>query len=190
MGHMVDYGEFLDGLAEALSKRGHSITRNIGPGRYVAEILAAKGELSASKGNFAHFIVVTTMDLPSPESVTEFSQAAWAFSLANSRKYLPDFPTKGRFNNRVIVPVTVSQAFSDEMKSWISGKNPAKHSPPFANLPVLISSSNGEAYYCRKIPFLGAVPWRGVRKFVEEVLAPAAMESLRPVDGQTTSSVT
>src|SRR3989442_14556558 len=168
---MVDYGQFLDDLAGTLSRDGFSITRNIGPGKYIIEIMAAKGEMSALKGNRAHYIVVTTMDLPSPESVTEFSQAAWAYSLANSRVYLSSFPAGvGRGVYKVIVPVVVSQTFTDDMKDWISKKNPAKHTAPF-NLPVLMSSSNREIYYCKKIPFLGAIPWRGVRKFVEETLS-------------------
>ncbi len=173
---MADYSQFLDGFSNALSEKGFSITRSIGHGRYNIEIMAAKGELSSLNGNWAHFIVVTTMDLPAPESVTEFSNAACAYSLANWRIYLPDFPTRGKFNNWDTVPVTVSQTFSDEMKEWISKKNPAKHITPF-NLPVLMSSANREVYYCRKIPFLGAVGWRAVRKFVEETLGPSIMES-------------
>jgi hypothetical protein len=167
---MVDYSQFLDALAGNLSRKGFSITRSALPGRYPVEIMAAKGELSALKGNRAHYIVVTTMDLPSPESVTEFSQAAWAYSLANSRVYLPHFPvalTRGVY--KVVVPVVVSQTFTDEMKDWISQKNPAKHTAPF-NAPVLMSSSSREIYFCKKIPFISSLAWRGVRKFVEETL--------------------
>jgi hypothetical protein len=167
---MVDYSQFLDGLAGNLSRKGFSITRSVSPGRYPVEIMAAKGELSALKGNRAHYIVVTTMDLPSPESVTEFSQAAWAYSLANSRVYLPNFPAGiGRGVYKVVVPVVVSQTFTDEMKDWISKKNPAKHTAPF-NAPVLMSSSSREIYFCKKIPFVSSLAWRGVRKFVEETL--------------------
>jgi hypothetical protein len=167
---MVDYSQFLDDLGKNLSSKGFSITRSVLTGRYPVEIMAAKGELSALKGNRAHYIVVTTMDLPSPETVTEFSQAAWAYSLANSRVYLPNFPAGiGRGVYKVVVPVVVSQNFTDEMKDWISKKNPAKHTAPF-NAPVLMSSSSREIYFCKKIPFISSLAWRGVRKFVEETL--------------------
>ena len=167
---MVDCSQFLDGLAGNLSRKGFSITRSALPGRYPVEIMAVKGELSALKGNRAHYIVVTIMDLPSAESVTEFSQAAWAYSLANSRVYLPDFPTAlSRGVYKVVVPVVVSQTFTDEMRDWISKKNPAKHTAPF-NAPVLMSSSSREIYFCKKIPFISSLAWRGVRRFVEETL--------------------
>jgi hypothetical protein len=167
---MADYSQFLDGLASNLSRKGFSITRGALPGRYPFEIMAAKGELSALKGNRAHYIVVTTMDLPSRESVTEFSEAAWAYSLANSRVYLPNFPAGiGRGVYKVVVPVVVSQTFTEEMKDWIGKKNPAKHTAPF-NAPALMSSSSREVHFCRKTPFISSLAWRGVRKFVEETL--------------------
>ena len=172
---MGDYRQFLDDLAGTLSGRGFSITRNIGPGRYTVEILAAKGEPSTLKGNHAYFIVVTTMDLPSPESVTEFSQAAFGFSLANSRAYLPMFPrgVTGRGIFTIVVPLVVSATFPDEMKDWISKEIRAKHNGPY-NFPVLMASFSREIYYCKKTPFFMAFPWRSVRKFVEDTLNPSS----------------
>src|ERR1700745_312564 len=118
---MADYGGFLDDLAGRLSKRGFSITCDVGfsstdkaaPGKYKVDIMAAKGELSFLKGNWARYIVLTTMDLPTPDVVIVFSKYSFVYALTSSRTFLPRFTPHRAV--RIVVPVVVSHTLSEEM---------------------------------------------------------------------------
>jgi len=70
-----------------------------------------------------------------------------------------------------VVPVTVSNNLSDDLKNWINNSIPAKHTMPF-NYPILMSSSTDQFFACKKTPFVGAMGWRGLIKFVEKTFGP------------------
>jgi hypothetical protein len=156
-----------------LSNDGYSIQRAIKFATYDLDLVATKVELSVLKGNRVHVIVATTVDLPNADEITSFSESAYQYVTANlsSLVHAPERkPVRGKLNLYVI-PVTVSNDFSEDIKQWISNNIPAKHFVPF-NYPILMSSNNGQVFMCKKTPVLGALPWKGLMKFVEKQLSP------------------
>jgi hypothetical protein len=156
-----------------LSNDGFSLQTAIKFATYNLDLIATKVELSALKGNRVHVIVATAMEHPTTDEITSFSESAYQYVKGN----LPGLvqpavqgPVRGKLN-QYVVPVTVSNDFSDDIRQWISKNIPAKHIVPF-NYPILMSSSNGQIFRCKKTPFLGALPWKGLMKFVEQQLSP------------------
>lgn len=164
---------FVDRLSARLSNDGYSIQRAIKFATYDLNLVATKVELSVLKGNRVHVIVATTTDLPNPDEITSFSESAYQYVTGNLSGLVQaavQKSVKGRLNLYVI-PVTVSSDFSEDIKRWISENIPAKHFVPF-NYPILISSNNGQVFMCKKTPVLGALPWKGLMKFVEKQFGP------------------
>lgn len=163
--------ESLNRLSTRLASDGFLIQRSVEYATYNLGLIATKVELSALKGNRVHVIVATAMEVPTPDGIESFSESAYQYVMGNLRSLMQPAlqgPLKGTLNIYV-VPVTVSNDFSDEIKQWISKSIPAKHFAPF-NYPILMSSSTGQIFMCKKTPFLGALPWKGLMKFVEQQL--------------------
>ncbi|HEV2120906.1 MAG TPA: hypothetical protein VGS11_12490 [Candidatus Bathyarchaeia archaeon] len=164
---------FVDRLSARLSNDGYSIQRAIKFATYDLDLLATKVELSVLKGNRIHVIVATTMEVPNSDEISSFSESAYQYVTGNLSGLVQaavQKPVKGKLNLYVI-PVTVSNDFSEDIKKWISSNIPAKHFVPF-NYPILISSNNGQVFMCKKTPVLGALAWKGLMKFVEKQLSP------------------
>lgn len=165
--------EFVNRLSTRLANDGFLIQRAIEYAMYKLDLIATKVELSALKGNRVHVIVATATEAPTPDAIESFSESAYQYVRGNlSRLIQPAVqgPVKGRIN-LYVVPVTVSNDFSEDIRQWIDKSIPAKHTMPF-NYPILMSSSNGQIFRCKKTPFLGAFPWKGLMKFVEQQLSP------------------
>lgn len=165
--------EFVNRLSTRLSNDGFSIQRAIKFATYNLDLIATKVELSALKGNRVHVIVVTAMEHPTTDEITSFSESAYQYVTGNLPSLVQpaaERPVRGKLN-LYVVPVTVSNDFSEDIRLWISKNIPAKHFVPF-NYPILMSSSNGQILMCKKTPILGALPWKGLMKFVEQQLSP------------------
>jgi hypothetical protein len=174
MAWSVSYNnEFVNRLSTRLANDGFLIQRAVEYATYKLDLIATKVELSALKGNRVHVIVATATDTPNADEITSFSESAYQFvrgNLPNLIQPALQGPVKGKLM-LYVVPVTVSNDFSEDIRNWISKSIPAKHFTPF-NYPILISSSNGQIFRCKKTPFLGAFPWKGLMKFVEQQLSP------------------
>jgi hypothetical protein len=173
-GSSVSYNdEFVNRLSTRLANDGFLIQRAIEYATYKLDLIATKVELSALKGNRVHVIVATATEVPTADGIESFSESAYQYVRGNLSGLIQPAlqgPVRGQLN-LYVVPVTVSNAFSEEIKQWIGKSIPAKHFMPF-NYPILMSSSNGQIFMCRKTPFLGALPWKGLMKFVEQQLSP------------------
>jgi hypothetical protein len=164
--------EFVNRLSTRLANDGFLIQRAIEYAMYKLDLVATKVELSALKGNRVHVIVATATEVPTTEGIESFSESAFQYvrgNLSNLIQPALQGPVKGKLM-LYVVPVTVSNDFSEDIRNWISKSIPAKHFTPF-NYPILISSSNGQIFRCKKTPFLGAFPWKGLMKFVEQQLS-------------------
>ena len=166
--------EFVDRLSARLSNNGFSIQTAIKLATYNLDLIATKVELSALKGNRVHVIVAAAMETPTTDEITSFSESAYQYVKANiSSLVQPAVQGPIRVNpySLYVVPVTVSNDFSEDIRQWISKKIPAKHLVPF-NYPILMSSSNGQIFMCEKTPIFGANPWIGLIRFVGQQLSP------------------
>ena len=165
--------EFVNRLSTRLANEGFLIQRAIEYAMIKLDLIATKVELSALKGNRVHVIIATATEAPTTDGIESFSESAYQYVRGNLSSLIQPAlqgPVRGKLN-LYVVPVTVSNDFSDELKQWISKSIPAKHFMPF-NYPILMSSSNGQIFMCKKTPFLGALPWKGLMKFVEQQLSP------------------
>lgn len=163
----------LDRLSARLSNDGFSVQRAVKYATYNLDLVATKVELSVLRGNRVHVIVGTAMEHPTTDEITSYSESAYQYvtgSLSNLVHAAVQTPVKGKLNLYVI-PVTISNNFSEEIKQWISKNIPAKHFVPF-NYPILMDGTTGQILMCKKTPVLGALPWKGLMKFVEQQLSP------------------
>jgi hypothetical protein len=166
--------EFVNRLSARLSNDGFSIQRAIQFATYNLDLIATKVELSALKGNRVHVIVATAMEHPTTDEITSFSESAYQYVKGNVSSLIQPAaqgPVRVNPYSLYIVPVTVSNDFSEDIRQWISRNIPAKHLVPF-NYPILMSSSDGQIFMREKTPIFGANPWIGLMRFVGQQLSP------------------
>ena len=166
---MTDYNDFLNHLDARLSTNGLSVQRAINFDGYLAELVATEVRLSRLRGNRVRVIIATTMDAPTTDAIMLFSESAYKYCLANSLSLMQlQKPPKGMIYLYVI-PITISQDFQEDVKEWMSTRAPPKHDSGL-NYPILMASSNGLVYRCKKLPFIGGPPWKRTMNFVQQHL--------------------
>jgi hypothetical protein len=158
------YDSFFDGFSTRLAQRGFSVRRGIGWRGYSFDLVATTSKYEISKfGKMTRFIIASAIESANPRIVEAFSAHATEFALENRGSLLP----RGLGGSLLSIPVAVSQDFSEEVKGWITQTLAEKHWAAF-EFPVLLSTKNGEIFYCTRTPMWGWAYYRGFRNFVEE----------------------
>jgi hypothetical protein len=163
-GKVGTYDSFFDGFSTRLAQRGFSVRRRIGWRGYSFDLVASTSKYEISKfGKMTRFIIASAIESANPGIVEAFSARATEFALENRGSLLP----RGLGGSLLSIPVAVSQDFSEKVKGWITQTLAKKHWAAF-EFPVLLSTKNGEIFYCTRTPMWGWAYYRGFRNFVEE----------------------
>ena len=163
---MNQYAEFFDQLAQRLGGEGFSVTRNVATSDYNFDMIAVRSAFELSKfGEMTRFIIAAAMNSVDAKTVQDYSSKSTKYALDNRNSLLP----RGFGGSLLSVPVIVSDNFTDELKNWMTETLAEKHWSAF-EFPVLISPKTRQIFYCKKTPLLGAVYYKGFRKFVEQKL--------------------
>lgn len=167
---MGDYSDYLNGLAERLRRDGFKLQQAIPtPSQYKLEIVASDTKLSTFSNSWCHAILVTTSDSPSIDSVSQFSDYGWGFSMANkTRLVVGELKTAQVARVRLVaIPTVVSSSFGNDVKEWIVSTSPPHHGGDQFQFPVLLAVGEKKIYYSQKSSMFGKAYIKGVREFVQ-----------------------
>ncbi len=174
---MGNYTEFLNGLAERLAKNGFSASRDImsrpeykAAPQYNLELVAARTQLSVLRNSWTHVILVTTSDSATQDIVGKFSNYGWIFSESNKARLVQASPNKIPRVRLIVIPVIVSEGFTDDVRDWIVNNSPTAHGGDQFEFPVLLATGQKNIYYSRKSSIWGRAYIKGVRELVEKYL--------------------
>jgi len=174
---MGNYTEFLRNLTERLSKDGFSVSRDImskpeykADPKYNLEFVATRTQLSVLRNSWTHVILATTSDIASQDTVREFSNYGWIFSLFNKTRLVQASPNQISRVRLAVVPVIVSESFTDDVRDWIVNNSPPSHGGDQFEFPVLLATGQKKIYYSQKSSIWGRAYIKGVRELVEKHL--------------------
>ncbi len=163
---MGQYDEFFDQLTHRLCGHGFSVTRNVESGSYRFELVAVRSAIDPLKlAKVARFIIASDLNPVDDKTVKDYSKQATKYALANRNSLIP----RGFGGGLLSVPVLVSDAIPENMKTWTTNTIPEWHFSAW-ELPVLVSPKERRIYYCKKTPIQQGAYYIGFRKFVEEEL--------------------
>src|SRR3989442_9907297 len=167
---MGNYSEFLTGLAERLLKGGFSVSRDImskpeykADPQYNLEVLASHTQLSILRNSWTHVILVTTSDSASQEMVRGFSNYAWIFAQFNKPRLVQASPNQIPRVRLVVVPVIVSESFTDDVRDAVVNNSPPAHGGDQFEFPVLLATGQKKIYYSQQRSIWGRGYIKGVR---------------------------
>jgi hypothetical protein len=174
---MGNYTEFLNGLAERLAKDSFSVSRDImsrpeykAAPQYNLEVVATRTQLSVLRNSWTHVILVTTSDSATQDIVGKFSNYGWIFSEFNKARLVQASPNQIPRVRLVVIPVIVSEGFTDDVRDWIVNNSPTAHGGDQFAFPVLLATGQKNIYYSHKSSIWGRAYIKGVRELVEKHL--------------------
>jgi hypothetical protein len=162
--------EFFDGLGKRLSKNGFATERDIAIGeKYKVDVIGRKTSFVLMAGfflvanNLTRYVLVTAMNSVDIPTAKDYSEVSLSYALENRPIALPR-PLGGGF---LVVPVIVSDDFSDEMKTWVQEESQITQ---FAAIgyPILLSVARHEAY-SPKTPALVGRAFFGEAKKIRDI---------------------
>jgi hypothetical protein len=102
--------------------------------------------------------------------VEKFSNYGWIFSMFNKTRLVQASPNQIPRVRLVVIPVIVSEGFTNDVRDWIVNNSPTAHGGDQFEFPVLLATGQKNIYYSRKSSIWGRAYIKGVRELVEKYL--------------------
>lgn len=165
-----DPSAFIDDLAKRLTSEGFTGMRGVDLPPYRLDILAARTKFEATKfGKTTIFVVASKADRVDVSMIKDYSSAVTKYALNRPNEVVTALATAISWRSVAVFPVIVSEDSDETAKKWANETLAPKHWKGF-EFPVLVSTRQGRAYFCRKTPVWGAAYYRGFRRFVESLI--------------------
>jgi hypothetical protein len=119
----------------------------------------------ATFGMSEHFFTFAEIPDLSPQTLKNYSGAAFKFANANKEVPLPN----GLFNAVFCFPVVITENLSPETAEYVRGTTPEKHWSAF-EVPAVMDLTSHSLVYFEKTPLWGAAYFNWFRRQIVEVL--------------------
>lgn len=160
--------EYMAGIAPRFQQAGYTLTANVAHegGVFAGVARREKGELTRVGMARNLFLLAT---FPSIDQASMQAYAAACFRYATKVDYgaMP----RGMGGSLTVYAVGLTWAVDEGVAAAIRRTSPPKHMSAL-EIPVVVELEPRRLQYFEKTPLWGAAYWRGLRKTIQQLLAP------------------